>query len=281
MRIIILSVLFFSLMFNISAGQIASSPGIEPGNGNPVQGSSEPSSFRINNKVYIGKETTPTSSSITMFYKGRVYDFLTDPEETIIYDPEMQRFLIISSATQTQCSVTVDDIASFERMMQSALPKIKDEFIRTCLDPQFEVKQDPETDEWIYDSPKLTYRIKTISEQYEGQAQAYADFANRYAILNVILSPQSMPPLARIFVNNDLAKKRLLPQEIHITLQPKYNPLSRTKGKETIRTSHNLVKGLGNADMNQIRQAGERYGRYKLVSFEQYQKKLREKMEEK
>ena len=276
----ILSILCIVFLLNVSSAQIASSPGIEPGAGNPVQGSSAPTSFRINNKVYLEKDKTPTSSTVTMFYKGRVYDFLTNPDETIIYDPEMQRFLIISSATQTQCSITVTEMASFERMMKEALPKIKDEFIRTCLDPQFEIKQDPETNEWIYDSPKLTYRIKTIPEQYEGQAQAYADFANRYAILNVILSPQSMPPLARMEVNNDLAKKRLLPEEIHITLQPKYKPLSMSKGKETIRTTHTIIKGLGNADMNQIRQAGERYGRYKQVSFDQYQKKLKETLGE-
>ena len=189
--------------------------------------------------------------------------------------------LIISSTTQTQCSITVNEMAESERMMKALIPSVKDEFIKTCLDPQFEIKQDPETNEWIYDSPKLTYRIKTIPEQYEGQAKAYADFANRYALLNVILSPQNMPPLARMEVNNDLAKKRLLPEEIFITLQPKYKPLTISKGKETIRTTHTIIKGLGNADMNQIRQAGERYGRYKQVSFEQYQKKLRETLEKK
>ena len=78
-----------------------------------------------------------------------------------------------------------------------------------------------------------------------------------------------------------MAQKKLLPEEIHITLQPKYKPLSMSKGKETFRTTHTIIKGLGNADMNQIRQAGERYGRYKQVSFDQYQKKLKEALGEK
>lgn len=268
-------------LIGAAVAQIASSTGIEPGadaSSNPVAGSSSPTSFRINNKVYAGKEKNPVSQSVTMFYKGRVYDFMSNPDETIIFDPELQRFLIISALTKTQCAVTLDEVETFERMMKEAIPKVKDEFIKSCLSPEFEISQDPETDEWVYSAPRLTYRVKAQKEENPGDALRYAQFANKYALLNVILVPQSIPPFARIAVNNDLAQKRLIPGEITITLQAEVKPLSFNQGKETIRTTHVFVSGLGDYDMSKIRKAGENYGRFKQVSFTDYQKGLQNKL---
>ncbi len=281
-RIFIVIFCFFALpgQFTSLFAQVASSPGLESEfstEDNPNSDSQTANSFRINNKVFVGKETSPTSQSCTMFYSGRVYDFMTNPEETIIFDAEMKRFLIISSQTKTQCSITLEEVDSFEQMMKDAAEKVKDEFIKSCLKPAFEITQDSKTDEWVYTAPRLVYRIKASAEPAPGMAAAYAEFANKYALLNVILMPQTMPPFARMAVNNDLAKKGLLPEKIEITIQPQIKPLSLNFGKEKIHTTHNFVQGLGDGDLTRIRKAGENFGRFKPVSFDKYQKLLSKK----
>lgn len=262
-----------------SFGQISSFHGSDrrsEKSADTVLGSNANDSFRVNNKVYLEKETKPVAQTCTMFYGGKVYDFLTNPEETIIYDPPQQRFLLLCSATKSQCSLSLDEVLEFGRMMKESLPQVKDDFLRNCLDPQFEVTTDEKTEQDVYAQAKITYRVTTRRELEAGMAKIYADFANNYAILNVLLSPQNIPPFARIKINEAIAEKNELPDTVEVIMKRRFNPLSTTLGKERVRTVHNFMAGLGDADLSRIRKAGEYFGQYKKVSFSEYQNLMKE-----
>ena len=49
-------------------------------------GSTFAEDFRIQTRVYRGDEETPVSQNLTLFRAGVVYDFLSEPAETTIYD---------------------------------------------------------------------------------------------------------------------------------------------------------------------------------------------------
>lgn len=245
-----------------------------------VLGSNASNSFRINNKVYLEKEEKPVSQSCTMFYDGKVYDFMTNPEETIIYDPEQQRFLLLCAATQSQCMLSLDEVLEFGRMMKESIPQVKDEFLRNCLDPKFEISVDEKTEQQIFEQAKIIYKVSTQRELTKGMAKAYADFANNYAILNVLLSPQNIPPFARIKINETIAEKDELPETVEVIMKRRFNPLSTSLGKQRVRTVHNFMSGLGDADMKKIRKSGEYFGQYKQISFSEYQDKIKQLSEE-
>ncbi len=49
-------------------------------------GAAEADDFRIETKVFTGKETEPSSETLTLFRGGQVFDFLTKPNEITLFD---------------------------------------------------------------------------------------------------------------------------------------------------------------------------------------------------
>ncbi len=56
--------------------------------------------FRVENAVYLDTENRPYSQSTTIFVDGKVYDYLHQPEEVVIFDPAERRFVFPESGAE-------------------------------------------------------------------------------------------------------------------------------------------------------------------------------------
>ncbi len=96
--------------------------------------------FRVDNWVFVGDEQRPQSQSVTVFHDGRVYDFLTEPDEITvfdkltplqhgdgpldkpaeitIFDPGHHRFVLLDPAHRVMTEVDSDGLAALCAKLQ-------------------------------------------------------------------------------------------------------------------------------------------------------------------
>ena len=54
--------------------------------------------FRIETKVYSGRDKSPVSQNVTLFQAGYVYDYMADPERVAVFDRAHGRFILLDPA---------------------------------------------------------------------------------------------------------------------------------------------------------------------------------------
>ena len=66
--------------------------------------------FHVQSKIFFPGEKKP-SESTTLFYAGRVYDFLSDPEETTVFDPGNDVFKLVDPRRKLKTEITTGEIS--------------------------------------------------------------------------------------------------------------------------------------------------------------------------
>jgi hypothetical protein len=82
------------------------------------------------------------------------------------------------------------------------------------------------------------------------------------------LVPGSLPPFGRLKVNAAIAQQHALVSQVLLTV----NAGKGSKARTTVRSEHRLVRPLEPADLQQVAQAREFMGSFKLLGFDQYRK---------
>jgi hypothetical protein len=206
--------------------------------------------FRVGTDVYVDDEKKPVSESLTLFTSDVVYDFLLKPaEEATIFDIRRGKLVLLDSQHQTKTSLTTGELAEFSSAIK-VLGVQKGAV--GLLQPQFDMNYDAEQFRVTLSSEWLTYKAKGVTAQHLEAAQRYRQFADWYARLNAI-RPGSLPPFGRLELNQALAERGLLPQEIERTVV-----LDRPVAKKTLhaKSKHAIIWILSNTDRKRIEQAG-------------------------
>jgi hypothetical protein len=228
--------------------------------------------FRIHTKVYKGDETTPASQNLTLFRGGVVYDFLSDPTETTIFDRPRAgkpgRFLLLDPARQVQAEVPLDRLHSFMSQLQLWAAGQSDPFLRFLSLPQFNEQLDEEHQSWSYSSRFMNYRVKADAVGEE-QFQQYDEFADWFVRLNTMLSIKTRPPygLGRLAVNASLRSRREIPSEVTLTVD---SPNRFLKRVTTFRSEHQLTALISQTDQARIDEAATQLVSFKKVTLEDY-----------
>ena len=76
--------------------------------------------FRVESKVFAGKNETPVSESLTLFADGRVYDFLSSPREITVFDFPRGRIVLIDAARKLRTELTTEQLNDFIDKLRSA-----------------------------------------------------------------------------------------------------------------------------------------------------------------
>ncbi len=224
--------------------------------------------FRVDNTAFVANQKEPPTQSTTIFHNGAVYDFMTAPAETVVFDRPAGRFILLSTSSRTRAELTTDELAAFADRIQQLAGKSPDPLVRFLAAPKFQERFDPSAGELSLGSVLVTYRLTLSSETNPTEAEQYHEFSDWYARLNALLTPGSRPPFARLVVNSALARHKALPSQVVLTLsssKPNRQPI-------TMHSTHRLIHSLTAADLDRVAKARELMAGSKLVTFEQYRK---------
>jgi hypothetical protein len=225
--------------------------------------------FRVESTVLANKQKVPVSHSSTLFHAGVVYDYLANPPRTAVLDKAHGRFILLDEDRHEKAELTLTDVSTAVTNLRLMAEKSPNAFLKFVANPKFEPKVDEQTGALVFASPVLTYRTKTVPAPSAEVAAQYRDFLDWTARLNAIITPASPPPFARLAVNEEVARRNLVPETVELVI-PKQLALGG-RGL-ALRSEHVLTWRLLQKDLDRIAETGSQMASFKLVPFAEYRK---------
>ncbi len=224
--------------------------------------------FRVENSVFVGSDKKPAAQSSTIFHRGVVYDYLNEPAEVTVFDMVEGRFILLDVKRKLKTELTSTTVRqAIERLKRSSAAS-KDAKARFLYNPTFKQTVDEKTNELVFDSDWMTYRVLGTRVKNVEITRQYGQFSDWYARLNTFLRPGSRPPFPRLAVNEVLDKRGEMPSRIVLILKRRGELHLRSK---QLRSEHRLIKRLLESDRRRVAQAGEQMAAFKEVSFREYE----------
>jgi hypothetical protein len=223
--------------------------------------------FRIETKVYAGKDTEPTSENLTLFRGEQVYDFLDKPREVTVFDKPRSRVILLDPARKVKTEVTMERLMAFSDELRTWCGRQSDPLLKFAAEPRFDQSLDSASGELVFTSPFLTYRVATVKAGTDDIALQYKEFSDYYARLNAMTNPGSTPPFSRLKIDEALFLNHAVPEKVQLTMPPR----SHFGGKPTIvRSEHRVNWRLLESDQQKIQEAEEYLVTFTPLSLERY-----------
>ena len=223
--------------------------------------------FRIESVVW--KDKKELSRNTTLFQGGIVYDYLASPQRTAIFDKPHSRFILLDPSAKVKTEISTRDVQLMATRMQEMSGKRENAFLKFAAYPKFNVGSDKKTDELIFTSSFMSYRVKTVKATSPEAAEQVRDFSDWYARLNTMLNPGATPPFARIAVNKELASRGLVPEAVGLRIPAQ---LSLGGHGASLRSEHEVSWRLRQKDLKQISDTATELASFKTVSLDEYRK---------
>ena len=229
--------------------------------------------FRVDSEVFlVGKEKEPIQETLTIFSKGKVYDFvLTEPREITIFNSQMGRFTLLDESRRVKSEISTQDLMNYVLDLHAEAARSENALFKFSASPAFE----PSTEDIEENGQKLVritltgkpliYSALGRNVERPQAALAYRFFADWYARLNAT-RPGNLPPEARLELNKALAERDLLPTEVTRTTFAA-NPLAK---KVEVKSRHLVNWTLSGKDRERIEEAGTQMVNFQAISFKEY-----------
>lgn len=223
----------------------------------------------------------PLSNSLTLFHGGRVYDYMDDVGELVIFEPIHNRFIILGknfSATEvsfaevnhfletakTEAVKYIEELASQESSQASRMAAS----VRFQLSPTFQESFNAGENRLTLSGTELQYSVlcrPVDSPQIVNRYLEYADWAKR---LNFVLHRHSSLPQARLKLNETLRNRGLLPGVVELTMH--LDPPVK------IRAEHRFSEELQSIDRRHINlwERNLQSDQIRWMTFHEYQQNL-------
>ncbi len=220
--------------------------------------------FHVGNKLHFHPKEKPIEST-TLFFTGKVYDFLKTPRETIIFDPSHDEIFILDPDRRLKTQISTGEISTQINRLREAARQHKSELVRGSAAPRFAEALDPKSGVLKLTSRWRKYEIESTAPNHPQVARQYAEFADWLVQLNALLNPPTLP-FPRLAVNGVLRQRQELPTKITLTLMPE-----EKHHKETvIRSEHMIQMALSQTDKALIEEAHNQLHTFSEVSFDDY-----------
>jgi hypothetical protein len=231
-----------------------------------LTGAARGEDFRIESKVYAGKDKQPVSQSTTLFRAGIVYDYLAEPPRVAVFDKARGRFILLDTQRRLKTEVKTDEVTAFTKGLQELTSRGSDAFLKFQANPIFEPQLDEKTGELVLSSQSMTYRLETIKAQSDEAAQQYREFSDWYTRLNAMINPGINPPFARLAVNDELARRGLIASEVSLTVASHVPSANRGP----LRSEHRFAWRLLPRDLSRIADTGNQLASFKSVTLAEF-----------
>ncbi|TWU44873.1 hypothetical protein Q31b_00430 [Novipirellula aureliae] len=215
--------------------------------------------FRVETKIFEGKQAKPAAHHLILFDSGLVYDVpVIDDRFVTIYDSPRSRVILIDRVAKTRTTLTIDDLVRVTAQAKSAAEtRSQQERLGILATPEF----DAETN---------TYRISFEDTAYEtvvddsvalDSAIAYGQFADLASRLNLVRRI-GLPPFARMSLNQRIAADGKMPKETTLSIR-------RGIATDRFHAKHEVIKQLSQKDLKQIEEIGSMLALYREVPLDQ------------
>ncbi len=224
--------------------------------------------FRIDSRVFAGKEPKAVSENTTLFHVGVVYDYIPE-KSTAVFDKPRGRFVLLDRQRHVKAEVTISQLQAFCDRLQHVAAEDSNPFVRFVAEPHFDVATGDKKNELVLSSPHMTYRLTTTKAQDPEACQQYREFSDWYARLNVMMNPGSTPPFPRLAVNQELYQRDLLAEQVQLTV-PQQSALHRHTVE--LRSEHHIAWRLLQSDLDQINETTNELTTFKPIGLDEYRK---------
>lgn len=215
--------------------------------------------FSIENSVYDGRDLIARST--TLFVGDKAYDLLTNPDEAIIFDLAGDRITLVDNVRRVRCDLTTGEVTDFCEQVRARARKSSSESIRFAADPEFRELLDPETNEIVLTGTWLEYRSRATAPKNAEVLKRYEGYVLRQAQLNTLMNPGAPPPSARLKLNEALARRQQLPEQVSLR-----RTSSESGGGKSLRAEHHYTWRLGEPDLRRIAEVDQKLASYPPVS---------------
>lgn len=219
--------------------------------------------FTIESKVYNGSEML--GKSTTLFVAGKVYDLLSDPDEAIIFDLAAGRVVFVDNARKVRSETSAVQLEEFCERLRDRARANGSSYLQFMAEPEFREELDPETSELVLTSAFMDYRARTTAPSDAAALGNYQAFVRLQAMVNTMMNPGTAPPYARFKLNEALARRQVLPEEVSMrrkSIVPGFG--------KSLRAEHQFTWRMGDVDRKRIAEVDEKLGKYKHVALADY-----------
>ena len=219
--------------------------------------------FRIETKIFIGKEEEPASETTTLFVDGVVYDFLKSPAQTAVFRKPSGntagRFILLNDERRTRTELSTKQLVGAMDKLRTWAGRQSDPFLKFAANPEFEETFIAESGQLILASHLENYTVATAPAEHPGAVARYREFLDWYSQLNTLLSG-GPPPVPRLQLNDALARHRVVPHTVQLT----------RAGKDPLRAEHDFTWLLSQDDLKRIDGVRAALSAYRQVKNEEF-----------
>ena len=223
--------------------------------------------FRIETRVYAAGETEPASESVTLFTGGAAYDFRDGDNRVTIFRPGVGdkpgRFVLLDTERERRTEIGGDRVAIVMTKLRRWAATQEDPFLRFTGDPEFEQEFDTASGELKMTSDVLSYRMVTMPVATPEAMDQLRAFLDAYAQLHTLLEA-GLPPAPRLLVNEQLARRSVVPVEVELYSGP-------IDGAPDLRAEHLVTWILSKQDRARVEDATRRITEYAEVQNAEFQ----------
>ncbi len=199
------------------------------------------------------------SSSVTLLYSGRAWDYVDSADEIILFEPAARRFVVLNTARELRTIVSFEEIRHLLNARRKESTRYVNDLRRVSgpeadrvsrmlsfqLNPQFDVHFDEGSGQMTLRAPGWTYSVRTHLWKDAEQVDEYLLYADWASRLNYVLHPASFFPEPRVELNRHLRERGRLPTVVELDLRP--------DERLRLRAEYKFVLHLSEADQKLIR----------------------------
>jgi len=218
--------------------------------------------------------------SLTLFHTGKVYDYMDEPGELVIFEPIHDRFVIIRGYVGT--IVPTDELRQLLDVAHHEGERLADELAASNeprsrgaranllfqLNPTFRTAWADSSGELTLQGSELSYMARLIEIESPSVVPRYLAYTDAAAKMNSVLHPHGLLPSSRLKLNEAMREQDRLPQSV--TLK------GITGTNLHMRADHEYGWQLQAIDKDLIHQWEQlrQSDRMQWVSFREYQQRL-------
>jgi hypothetical protein len=231
--------------------------------------------FRIETKVFEGKNEEPISETTTIFCDGVVYDFLKTPAQTAVFSrpngKNAGRFILLNDEKRIRTEISTQKLEGAIQDLRAWAAQQPNKLLKFAADPKFEESFERGTGQLVLASHVESYTVETVPVKHPKAASDYREFLDWYAQLNTLLSG-SPPPQPRLELNKSLTRHKAIPKTVELT---------RAGNKDPLRAEHNFTWMIAQSDMERIDEVNAALASYRYVENDEYLRSARNPVEKK
>jgi hypothetical protein len=220
--------------------------------------------FRIETRVYTGKEETPITQNTTLVANGVIYDFAENTGRVAIFregqGDKDGRFVLIDPSRSVKTEISIERLDAAIKNLCTWAKTSTDPLVKFSAEPEFDPLYIKDTGVLTMEATSMTYRMATISVPHRETWRDLRNYFNGYAKLNCILA-SSLPPMPRLQVNETLELHNVVPVEVNLTMI----------GSPNLRAEHLFTWMLSKDDRARITLVQEQLVSFKDISNKEFQ----------